>query len=165
MRKTLILTASIVLLGAVILCGFLYVNHIRNSSNVNLTTEKSSIPSVEMKEVKATEESLTFSFLISGLNQVKTIEDFDNLICDPYLQLDEPIVNQLVYHEAEIQNEPLFVIYSYDISAEKGERISGKIDLTIGPCGNYGFNESNVTAVPPSNLIGNYIMDFDVQVD
>lgn len=123
-------------------------------------------PVVELKSARATKNTLTIVLSISGLEIVKTPDDFENIVCDPYIRSKEHIQLTLNYREGEIPKqvgEPIIITYEYGIDAKEYQSLNIEMEFTIGPCGPY-FTESNVTPYPPIDLMANYQLAFSVPV-
>jgi len=123
-------------------------------------------PVVELKSAQATKNTLTIVLSVSGLEIVKTPDDFENIVCNPYIRNKEQIQLTLNYREGDIPDrigEPLIITYEYDIDAREHQSLNIEMDFTIGPCGQ-SFTESSVTPYPPVDLIANYQLAFSVPV-
>jgi len=112
---------------------------------------------------------LRLNLTISGLELVANVDDLENVICNPYINPDEPVSLTLNYREAQIPSvigEPIELTYEYNMDASKYESLMFNLDLTIGSCANYlNFQETNVTPSSPlPDLIANYHLSFQVPV-
>lgn len=160
--KTIVLCIS----AFFILSLFVYIFAIKGNFAKKVDSEKIT-PTVELSEINASSTKLHFVITVNHLSQVKTIDDFDNLICDPYIEANDLGEMSISSKEGKISsnsNDPLIITYEYNIAAKTSQKIIGKINFTIGPCGNYGFNEINKTPLPASDLIGNYVLSFETTV-
>lgn len=106
---------------------------------------------------------------ISDLERVANPDDLENIVCDPYINPDEPVSLTLNYREAQIPSqvgEPIEITYEYYIDATEYGSLTLNLDLTIGPCANYlNFQETNVTRSSPlPDLLANYHLQFQVPV-
>jgi hypothetical protein len=161
-NKTIVLCIS----AFFILSLFVYI--LANKGIFVKRTDSNNLgPTVELSEINASSTILHFVIIVNHLPQVRTIDDFDNLICDPYIEANDLGEMSISSKEGKISsssNDPLIITYEYNIAAKKGQKVIGKINFTIGPCGNYGYNEINKTPLPPADLIGNYVLDFETTV-
>lgn len=123
-------------------------------------------PVVTLNRVYANPSVLRINLTISGLELVTNADDLENVVCDPYVNPDEPISLSLSYREAQIpirSGDPIKITYEYSMDASGYESLTLNLDLTIGPCGPH-FQESNVTPYPV-DLIANYHLFFSVLVE
>jgi hypothetical protein len=127
-------------------------------------------PTVTLHWARANPELLRLNLTISGLELVANVDDLENVVCDPYLNPDEPVSLTFHYREAKIpdfRGDPIELIYEYEMDASEYESLSFNMDLTIGPCANYlNFQETNVKSSSPlPDLIANYHLSFSVPVE
>ena len=122
-------------------------------------------PVVKVLSAKINDGVLTFVLAIKNFSILKTVEDFDNLICDPAIRTDQPI--QLIFKSKEGTttndgSEQTTIRYEYLVKGNpSSEEIGINMDFTLGPCGNYSDN-SGVAPSPASNVIANYQIEFKV---
>jgi hypothetical protein len=123
-------------------------------------------PIVELTSAQANSKKLTILLTVSGLGLIKSSDDFENIVCDPYIKTSEDIQLALTYRYAPIPSrveEPLVITYEYSMDSKKYQSLHIEMDFTIGPCGPY-FQESNITPYPPIDMIGNYKLSFVVPI-
>jgi hypothetical protein len=122
-------------------------------------------PVVELTSVQANSKTLTIILTVSGLELIKNPDDFENIICDPYIRTNEPIQLTLNYREGTIPSqvgEPIIITYEYSMDSKEYQNLNVEMDITIGPCGPH-FQESRVTPYPVG-LIANYKLSFVVPI-
>ena len=123
-------------------------------------------PVVELSSAQANSKKLTFILTVSGLDLIKTSDDFENIVCDPLIRTDEGVPLTLTYQYGPIPSrveDPIVITYEYSMDAKKFQSLHIKLDFTLGPCGPY-FQESNITPYPPIDLIANYKLSFAVPI-
>jgi hypothetical protein len=123
-------------------------------------------PIVELTSTQANSKKLTIILTVSGLGLIKSPDDFENIVCDPYITTDEGVQLTLTYRYGAISSrveEPLVITYEYSMDSKKYQSLNIKMDFTIGPCGPY-FQISNITPYPPIDLIANYKLSFVVPI-
>lgn len=125
-------------------------------------------PNVTLNWAYADPDLLRLNLTISGLELVANADNLENLVCNPYINFDEPVSASLNYREAQIPSvigDPIEITYEYEMDASKYETLTINLDLTIGPCADYlNFQETNVTSSILPDLIGNYHLSFQVPV-
>lgn len=122
-------------------------------------------PVVTLNWAYANPSLLRINLTISGLELVGNIDDLENVICNPYIDPDEPVSLTLNYREAQIPSrlgDPIELTYEYSMDAIEYKELTLNLDLSVGPCGPH-FQESNVTPYP-IDLIANYHLTFSVPV-
>ena len=127
------------------------------------------LPVVTLNWVHAEPKLLRLNLTLSGLKLVSNTDDLENIVCNPYINPDEPISLTLNYREAEIPEEPgepIVITYEYSMNADGYKTITFNLDLTLGPCADYlNFQETNVTPSSPlPDLIANYRLKFQVPI-
>lgn len=123
-------------------------------------------PTVTLNWVYANPSVLRFNLTISGLELVANVDDLENIVCNPYVNPNEPVSLTLNYREAQIPvqpGDPIEITYDYSMDASRYKSLTLNLDLTIGPCGPH-FQEANVTPYPV-DLIANYHLFFSVPVE
>jgi hypothetical protein len=123
-------------------------------------------PIVELTSAQANSKKLTILLTVTGLGLIKSSDDFENMVCDPYIKTSEDVQLALTYRYAPIPSrveDPLVITYEYSMDSNKYQSLHIEMDFTIGPCGPY-FQESNITPYPPIDLIGNYKLSFVVPI-
>ena len=123
-------------------------------------------PVVELTSAQADPKKLTIILTVSGLGLIKSSDDFENIVCDPYIKTSEGVPLALTYRYGPIPSrveEPLVITYEYSMDSNKYQSLHIEMDFTIGPCGPY-FQESNITPYPPIDLIGIYKLSFIVPI-
>lgn len=125
-------------------------------------------PIVILNSAYANSNLLRLNFTISKLELVANADDLENVICNPYINPDEPVSLTFNYREAEIPSlagEPILLTYEYNMDAKEYKSLTLALDLVIGPCADYlNAQEINVTTSPLSDLIASYHLSFQVQV-
>jgi len=125
-------------------------------------------PTVTLNWAYADPDLLRLNLTISGLELVANADELENLVCNPYINPDEPVSVSLNYREAQIPSvlgDPIEITYEYEMDASKHESLMINLDLLIGPCADYlNFQETNITPSPLPDLIGNYHLSFQVPV-
>ena len=122
---------------------------------------------VELLSASPNPDKLTLTVSISGLELVRDLTDFDNIICEPYLRTDEHVQFTSYYRESDIPSQvgdPILITYEYSgMQASDLEQLHVHVDLTLGPCGP-DFQEMSVTPAPRIDLIANYSFSFTVPI-
>jgi hypothetical protein len=123
-------------------------------------------PVLTLTSVQADSDTLKFTLVVSKLELVKNSDDFENIICDPYLQINPPVQQTIKYRESQIPEkagDPIVITYEYDIEAKTYQSLSVDITFTIGPCGP-DFKEAIGTPYPTVDLIAAYKLAFTVPI-
>lgn len=173
-KKTLIiLVALVVFWGAFVI--FSPLNNPHSGKDVTQDYQQTALatvfaptehpPVVKLISAKANSTTLTVVVAISDLELVKNPDDFENIICDPYIRSDKPVQLTLNYREGEIPitvGQPIVITYEYGMNPKEYKSLNVEMGITIGPCGPH-FQESNVTPYPV-DIIANYNLSFIVPI-
>ncbi|MCC6684502.1 MAG: hypothetical protein IT247_05475 [Bacteroidia bacterium] len=172
-KKTLILTAFVILGVSFVVFASLQKSHptkgiaqdYQQTALATIFAPTEHPPVVELTSVQANSTTLTIVLTVSGLELVKNPDDFENIICDPYIRTDKPVQLILNYREGEIPSqvgEPIVITYEYSMDSKEYKSLNVEMDISIGPCGPH-FQESSVTPYPV-DLIANYKLSFVVSI-
>jgi hypothetical protein len=172
-KKTLILATFVILGVSLVVFSSLQNSHSRKDAaqdyqqtalaTIFAPTEHP--PVVKLISAMANSTTLTVVVAISDLELVKNPDDFENIICDPYIRSDKPVQLTLSYREGEIPSkvgQPIIITYQYSMDSNEYKNLNIEMDISIGPCGPH-FQESNVTPYPV-DLIANYKLSFSVPI-
>ena len=112
----------------------------------------------------ATQETLTVTLSITGLDVANNPDAISNMVCDPNITTKEEV--QKTYKSLEgNEGDPIQLTYTYLLKGNHYQTLHAEIDWTIGPCGSY-LNGGQSNATPyPAELMTNYHFTFTVPVE
>ena len=175
-KKAVIFTfAAAFILGAFSILAFLYKAAYpmangqvqQQTALVTVFAPTGHPPVVTLTSAQADSSKLTVTLAVSGLELVKNPDDFENMICDPYLQTDPPLQWIFKSRESRLPEKvggPIIIIYEYGIKARSNQDLNIEMTFTIGPCRPH-IQNANATPHPTVDLIANYKLAFTVRIN